>query len=342
MKQASYYTVVSGKLKKVRCDLCPHHCLLPEGRTGICLARKNVDGILRSLVYCRPVSTAIDPVEKKPLYHFFPGSYIFSSGPNGCTFKCLFCQNCEISQSFFPAKEISPAVFFESIINSGTIGIAYTYSEPFVWFETIMDVGAMVREHGLKNVMVTNGFMEQKPLSDLLTLVDAMNIDIKSMNPAFYRKMCKAKLAPVLAACETVKKKCHLEITNLLIPGENDSVQDIRQLVDFVSANLGKNTPVHFSRYFPRYKLAVAPTPHSSLALAYEIAREKLEYVYIGNDNSGSGNNTVCPSCGEVLVRRNGYTVSVNQRLGPNPVTGTAICPSCSHQTNIRIAEAGR
>jgi pyruvate formate lyase activating enzyme len=164
-----------------------------------------------------------------------------------------------------------------------------------------------------------------------------MNIDIKSMNPAFYRKMCKAKLAPVLAACETAKKKCHLEITNLLIPGENDSEQDIRQLVDFVAANLGKDTPVHFSRYFPRYKLAVAPTSHSSLALAYEIAREKLDYVYVGNSNSAWGNNTACPECKAVLVHRSDYNVSVNKDLRLNTFDGTAICPSCSHQTNIRI-----
>jgi pyruvate formate lyase activating enzyme len=338
MKDAAYFTIVSPGTAKVRCDLCPHRCLLTDGKTGICLARRNIGGILRSLVYCRPVSTAIDPIEKKPLYHFFPGSRIFSTGPNGCTLKCLFCQNSEISQAVVPTREISAAALAEAIINSGTIGAAYTYSEPFVWFETIMEVGAIVREHGLKNVMVTNGFMEPKPLADLLTLVDAMNIDIKSMDPAFYRTLCKARLAPVLAACETAKKKCHLEITNLLIPGKNDSARDIRLLVEYVATNLGKDTPVHFSRYFPRYRMQAPPTPHKSLLLAYEIAREKLDFVYMGNVDSDVGNDTCCPSCGTVLIRRDGYSIFVNRNITQNPASGTAACPSCNYQTNIVIA----
>ena len=251
MKEAAYYSAVSAEDKTLRCVLCPHHCFLTDGKTGICLARRNIGGILYSLVHLRPVSAAIDPIEKKPLYHFHPGSHIFSSGPNGCTFKCRFCQNCEISQTVLSVREIPSAAFVKSILDSGTIGIAYTYSEPFVWFETIMEIGAIVREHGLVNVMVTNGFMEQKPLADLLTLVDAMNIDIKSMNPAFYRRLCKARLEPVLAACETVKKKCHLEITNLIIPGENDSEKEIRLLVDWIAANLGRDTPLHFSQVLP-------------------------------------------------------------------------------------------
>jgi pyruvate formate lyase activating enzyme len=337
MKKADYFTVVPDAEKTVRCGLCPHHCLLTDGKTGICLARRNTGGVLYSLVYCRPVSAAVDPVEKKPLYHFFPGSSIFSSGPNGCTFKCQFCQNCEISQTIQPTREIPAAEFADSIINSGTIGIAYTYSEPFVWFETIMEVGAIVKEHGLKNVMVTNGFMEQKPLKDLLTLVDAMNIDIKSMNPGFYRRLCKATLAPVLAACETVKKRCHLEITNLLIPGENDSEKDIRELVDYIAVHLGKDTPLHFSRYFPRYRMRVSPTPHKSLVRAREIAREKLDYVYLGNVDPDEGSHTCCPSCNTVLVQRYGYSVSVNKDITKDPSSGAATCPVCTYRTNIII-----
>lgn len=335
MKEAAYYSVVSAEGKKLRCDLCPHRCLLTDGKTGICLARRNTGGILYSLVHLRPVSAAIDPIEKKPLYHFHPGTRIFSSGPNGCTFKCRFCQNCEISQTVLSVREISAAAFVKSILDSGTIGIAYTYSEPFVWFETIMEIGAVVREHGLANVMVTNGFMEQKPLADLLTLVDAMNIDIKSMNPAFYRRLCKARLEPVLAACETVKKKCHLEITNLLIPGENDSEKDICQLVDWVAANLGRDTPLHFSRYFPRYQMDAPPTPAATLLRAHAIAIRKLDYVYLGNMDSQIGSDTRCPSCGTVLVQRNGYSISVNKSLRKETSTGKASCPSCKRATNI-------
>ncbi|HUI90662.1 MAG TPA: AmmeMemoRadiSam system radical SAM enzyme [Chitinivibrionales bacterium] len=339
MKKADYFTVVSSAGKKIRCELCPHHCLLTDGKTGICMMRKNEGGVLYTLTYCRPVSTAVDPVEKKPLYHFYPGSSIFSSGPNGCTFKCCFCQNCEISQMILPTKEIPAKKFAGMIIDSGTIGIAYTYSEPYIWFETIMEVGAMVREKGLKNVMVTNGFMEAGPLNELLTLVDAMNIDIKSMNPAFYRRLCKARLEPVLKTCEAVKKKCHLEITNLLITDENDSEKDIKGLVDYVAANLGKDTPLHFSRYFPRYKMYASPTPQESLLMAYQIAKEKLDYVYLGNVDLNKGSDTHCPSCGNLLVQRRGYSVSFcSPPLKKNPSTNTALCPKCGFRTNIVIA----
>jgi pyruvate formate lyase activating enzyme len=338
MKEAAYYSVLSAEARTLRCNLCPHRCFLTDGKTGICLARRNTGGVLYSLVHLRPVSAAIDPIEKKPLYHFCPGSHIFSSGPNGCTFKCRFCQNCEISQAVLSVREIPAAAFVKSILDSGTIGIAYTYSEPFVWFETIMEIGAIVREHGLVNVMVTNGFMEQKPLADLLTLVDAMNIDIKSMNPSFYRRLCKARLEPVLAACETVKKKCHLEITNLIIPGENDSEKDIRLLVDWIAANLGRDTPLHFSRYFPRYKMDAPPTPEATLLRAHDIARDKLDYVYLGNLDSDIGNDTRCPLCGTVLVQRNGYSISVNKSLKKDASTGKAACPSCNFKTNIILS----
>jgi pyruvate formate lyase activating enzyme len=337
MKKADYFTVVSGAEKKVRCDLCPHRCLLTDGKTGICMVRRNEGGILCTLTYFRPVSTAIDPIEKKPLYHFYPGSTIFSSGPNGCTFKCAFCQNCEISQMVQPTREIPAKKFADMIINSGSIGIAYTYSEPYVWFETIMTFGRTVRDNGLKNVMVTNGFMEPKPLKDLLTLIDAMNIDIKSINPGFYRRLCKARLEPVLRTCEEVKKKCHLEITNLLIPGENDSEKDIKGIVDYMSANLGKDTPLHFSRYFPRHKMRALPTHQKTLLLAYEIAREKLDYVYLGNVDTDYGSNTCCPSCNLLMITRNGYSVSMDPRINKYPASNTALCPRCGFQTNIVI-----
>ena len=337
MKTADYFTVVSGAEKKVRCDLCPHRCLLTDGKTGICMVRRNEGGVLCTLTYFRPVSTAIDPIEKKPLYHFYPGSTIFSSGPNGCTFKCAFCQNCEISQMVQPTREIPAKKFADMIINSRSIGIAYTYSEPYVWFETIMEVGRIVKECGLKNVMVTNGFMEQKPLKDLLTIIDAMNIDIKSINPGFYRRLCKARLEPVLKTCEEVKKNCHLEITNLLIPGENDSEKDIKGIVDYIGANLGKDTPLHFSRYFPRHKMHVLPTHQKTLLLAYEIAKEKLDYVYLGNVETDHGSNTCCPSCTLLMITRNGYTVSMDPRINKNPATNTARCPRCGFQTNIVI-----
>jgi pyruvate formate lyase activating enzyme len=336
--KADYCTVLSEESRKIRCDLCPHHCILTDGKTGICLVRRNAGGVLYSLNYCRPVSTAIDPIEKKPLFHYFPGSTIYSTGPSGCTFKCLFCQNCEISQNVVRAKEIPVRTLAEDVNASGTIGIAYTYSEPYTWFETIMDVGAIVKENGLKNVMVTNGFMEPGPLSRLLTVVDAMNIDIKSIRPGFYRRLCKARLEPVLRSCEQVKKRCHLEITNLLIPGENDSENDIGDLVDFVAGNLGKDTPLHFSRYFPRYKMDLPSTSSASLRRAKEIAQSRLDYVYVGNIDIDEGSNTHCPSCMRLLINRQGYEVSVKAALVKDSASGTAHCPYCGFQTNIIVA----
>jgi pyruvate formate lyase activating enzyme len=335
MKKAAYCTTLDNN--KVRCGLCPHHCLLTDGKRGLCLTRQNVHGELISLNYCRPVSSHIDPIEKKPLYHFYPGSEIFSSGPNGCTFKCLFCQNCDIAQSIVPTTEVTAESFAKAVIESNTIGVAYTYSEPYIWFETIMEVGAIVKEHGLKNVMVTNGFMEPAPLSDLLIVVDAMNIDIKSIRPDFYRKLCKAELAPVLRTCETVKKKCHLEITNLVIPGENDTEKDFRELVDFVSLNLGKDTPLHFSRYFPRNKAAYPPTEESTLFRAWDIAREKLDYVYVGNIDGRDKSNTYCPSCKEIIIKRSGYSIAPSEGLKIFDGKKTASCPACGFETNIRM-----
>jgi pyruvate formate lyase activating enzyme len=280
---------------------------------------------------------SIDPIEKKPLYHFFPGSGIFSSGPNGCTFKCQFCQNCEISQEILPVREIPAKDFADEVINSKTIGIAYTYTEPYIWFETIMEIGPIVKKRGLKNVMVTNGYMEPAPLADLLTVVDAMNIDIKSIRPAFYKKLCKAELEPVLRTCETVKKHCHLEITNLLIPGENDSPDDVRDLVAYVAENLGKDTPLHLSRYFPRFKMTSPPTPEKSLFDALEIARRDLQYVYVGNIQSSEASNTSCPVCHDVLVKRSGYSIEMAPGLKTKGSGNFALCPKCGVETNIII-----
>jgi pyruvate formate lyase activating enzyme len=335
MKTASYFTALDDG--KVRCELCPHHCMLQDGKRGLCLTRQNIGGKLVSLNYCRPVSSHIDPVEKKPLYHFFPGSQIYSCGPNGCTFKCIFCQNHDISEKIVATTEVSVGSFAQAIVDSGTIGVAYTYSEPYIWFETIMDVGKIVKEHGLKNVMVTNGFMEPAPLNELVAVVDAMNIDIKSIRPEFYEKLCKAQLAAVLRTCETVKKYCHLEITNLVIPGENDTEDDFMKLVEFVAHHLGKDTPLHFSRYFPRNRATYPPTPESTLDLAWKIGCSRLDYVYVGNMDSRDKSNTCCPACKKVLIRRSGYSIALTEGLKKAAGKATADCPACGAPTNILL-----
>jgi pyruvate formate lyase activating enzyme len=232
-------------------------------------------------------------------------------------------------------REISAEKFAQMIISSGTIGIAYTYSEPYIWFETIMDVGKIVREAGLKNVMVTNGYMEPEPLAELLKVVDAMNVDIKSMNPKFYKELCKAELAPVLRTCETVKKNAHLEITNLVIPGENDIDEEFSLLVDFIANNLGKDTPLHLSRYFPRYKLKTPPTPEKTLVRAMEICSQKLDYVYVGNMSAGDMENTYCPLCKSLLIERTGYMVNIKplfKKAGKG-----ASCGKCGVEILIQV-----
>ncbi len=334
MKEAIYYKSFSEK--KVQCFLCPHHCKINEGKHGICLTRENHNGTLFSTNYCRPVSTAIDPIEKKPLYHFYPGSSILSAGPNGCTLKCRFCQNFEISQDILPTRQFTADELVEKIKHSNSKGIAYTYSEPYIWFETIMAIGPKIKEMGMVNVMVTNGYMEPDPLTDLLTVVDAMNIDIKSMDENFYRTLCKGDLAAVLRTCETVKKHCHLEITNLLITDENDSEDDIRKLVDYIASDLGKDTPLHISRYFPRYKMQTRATSETSLLTAWEIAHSKLDYVYLGNIYSDEKSNTLCPSCNTLLVKRTGYMTSVEKDLIKNS-EGTCVCNTCYTPLNFVI-----
>lgn len=334
MKEAAYYSRLDNG--QVSCSLCPHHCKIPSGHHGLCLTRENINGSLIASNYCRPVSTAIDPIEKKPLFHFYPGSSIFSTGPAGCNFKCGFCQNFEISQNVLDVQEIALERLFKLVVESGTIGIAYTYSEPTIWFETIMDLGTMVRSHGLKNVMVTNGYIEQAPLNDLLQIVDAMNIDIKSMDPSFYRRLCKGSLNEVLRTCETAKKAgCHIEITNLLIPGENDSAEETARLVEFIASSLGRETPLHFSRYFPRYRMDHPPTSFPSLENAWEIARERLDYVYIGNVPTGEKENTCCPKCGAKLVSRQGYATATTPFLVPDTDTAGSParphCAKCNH-----------
>jgi pyruvate formate lyase activating enzyme len=336
MKEAAWYHPITDN--RVVCDLCPHHCRMRDGQHGICLTRVNVGGRLVSENYCRPVSTAVDPIEKKPLFHFYPGSVIFSTGPNGCTFKCGFCQNCDISQKRLHLREVSPDWLVSQAAKNGSIGIAYTYSEPTIWFETIMETGALAKKQGLKNVMVTNGFIEQGPLRELLTVVDAMNIDIKSMNPSFYRRICKGSLDPVLRACETVKKSgCHLEITHLLIPGENDDSSETEALAAFIAGHCGKDTPLHLSRYFPRHAMNHPPTPERLLNQAWGIAKQRLDHVYIGNCSAGNRENTFCQGCGALLISRKGYCVSLSHSLKKDPDTPdkNPRCAACGSPLGI-------
>ncbi|MDO8623345.1 MAG: AmmeMemoRadiSam system radical SAM enzyme [archaeon] len=284
MHQAVLYKK-EGKSKRVICSACSHRCLIENGQTGICGVRKNLDGKLFLLVYGKIVAEHVDPIEKKPLYHFLPKSYAYSIGTVGCNFKCGFCQNYDISQSeLIQGKETTSNEIVERAIKSKCKSIAYTYNEPTIFIEFVKDVAILAKKKGLKNILVTNGYMTKECLDFMKGYIDAMNIDLKSFNDKFYIKHCKARLKPVLETIKLAhKRRIHIEITTLLIPGENDSEEELEKIAKFI-ASVDKNIPWHISRFFPMYKMTNKPlTEHEKLKKAYEIGKKYLNHVYIGN-----------------------------------------------------------
>ncbi len=317
---------------QVACDLCPVGCRLREGRDGPCASRANRGGVMELLSYGRVVSAAVDPIEKKPLYHFHPGCDILSVAAPGCNLHCLFCQNWNISQDGkAPTMPADPVDLVTAARRQKSVGIAYTYSEPLVWYEFVRDTARLAHDAGLKNVLVTNGYLNPEPLQALLPLIDAANIDLKSMDDRFYRRICKARLEPVLAAIRQFHAAgVHLEITNLLIPGHNDSDGQIGSLVDFV-AGLDPDIPLHFSAYHPAWRMDAPPTPPQTLLRARELARRRLRWVYLGNAALSEGRDTACPDCGTVLVARRGFRATVK-------VDENGACPTCGRQAPFVLA----
>lgn len=311
MKTAKFWTQ-AGK-GQVQCKLCPHGCIVGEGETGLCRVREARGGELLALGYGLLSSAGMDPIEKKPLYHFFPGKMIFSIGGWGCNFRCDFCQNWTISQQIvMESRRHSPEDVVARASDSGSAGIAYTYNEPLVGYEFVEACARLARSEGLVNVLVTNGFIRSDPAAELLPLIDALNIDIKSMDEAFYREQCGGALAPVLAFAKQAQVMgCHLEVTTLLIPGLNDSADGIDRLATWINENLGETTPLHLSAYHPQHKLNIPATPLSVLEHAYRICRKKLSHVYLGNVSTRTGQDTVCSKCGECIIARRGYATDV-------------------------------
>ncbi len=307
MEEARFYEKLPDKA--VQCHLCPHECLIVLGKRGICRVRENQHGTLYSLIYGRLTSEAVDPVEKKPLYHFHPGSTAYSIGTRGCNLACSFCQNWEISQGTVSTYPTTSQKIVASTRHHQCEGIAYTYNEPSIWYEFVYDTAVLARKEGLYNVLVTNGYIQEEPLRNLLPFIDALNVDVKSFRDSFYKDLCRGKLSPVLKTVEIAKKYAWVEVTTLLIPGRNDSNEEIEALVDWV-ASLGVETPLHFSRYFPNYNLDLPSTPVETLEKARSIALKKLRYVYIGNVWGHEGDNTYCCHCGEPLIVRRGFSAS--------------------------------
>jgi pyruvate formate lyase activating enzyme len=313
VQEALFYEKGDGG--RTFCRLCPRLCSIRDGRTGFCRVRENRQGVLYTLNYGRVSSCALDPIEKKPLYHFYPGSFILSLGSVGCNLRCGFCQNWQIAHADPRTVYLSPAEAVAAAreqVDRGypNVGLAFTYNEPFIWYEYVYDTARLARREELKNVLVTNGYVSEEPLRQILPYIDAMNIDVKGFTDEYYRGTCAGRLEPVVRTVEIARRHCHVELTTLLVPGLNDSEEEIRRLVDWV-AGLDPDIPLHFSRYFPNFEFDLPPTPLETLQRAREIAREKLRHVYIGNAPELGGSDTLCPSCGEILIRRTGYRVQV-------------------------------
>jgi len=326
--EALYYEKLADG--RVRCGLCPHACTIRPGAAGLCRQRENVDGTLISRIYARATSVAMDPIEKKPLYHFHPGRAILSLGTNGCNFACLNCQNWSISQEDAPTQGLEPEAAVQLAAESDSFGIAYTYNEPLIWYEYVLDTSKLAHERGLKNVLVTNGFIRPEPLRELLPFIDALNIDLKSIRESFYKEICRGRLGPVLETAEAAKRAAHVEVTNLIIPTHNDSDEDLTGLADWIREHLGADTPTHLSAYTPRYRLNAPPTPLSTLERGYAIFSERLDHVYLGNVPGGKGSDTHCVRCGAALIRRRSYHAQV---VG---LDGRA-CKACGEELNVVI-----
>jgi len=314
VKEASFYKQLESNA--VECNLCAHNCKLSPGQTGICGVRQNVDGKLMSLVYGQAVAVHVDPIEKKPLFHVAPGSRSFSMATVGCNFKCKFCQNSSISQANGPqalersCEYVEPIRMIEVASEQGCRSVAYTYTEPTIYFEYASECATLAKDVGIYNIFVSNGFMNPEPLKAISPVLDAANIDLKSFRDEFYRKFIGARLTPVLDTLKLMKSLgIWVEVTTLIIPEHNDSPEELLDIAEFISTELGTETPWHISRFYPQYKMTnVPPTPQATLDRAHQIGLDAgLKYVYTGNVHGHPSESTCCPGCGEIVIKRLGF-----------------------------------
>ena len=329
-KLSPYFTPLGGG--DVRCDLCPRSCRVSKGKRGFCRVRENRDGKYYSLVYGNPCAIHLDPIEKKPLFHVLPATTSFSLATAGCNLQCKFCQNWEISQASpedLYNYDVPPELVIGKAKEMGARSVAYTYVEPMIFYEYMTDIGELAKRAGLLNVCHSNGFINPEPLRNLCRVMDAANIDLKGFTEDFYRDVCSGELQPVLETLKTYKReKVHLEITNLVIPTKNDDLSTLKEMCVWIQKELGAETPLHFSRFYPLFKLkGLPPTPVSTLERARSIAQSAgLEYVYIGNVPGHEGENTFCPKCKKMVIKRAGYMVGeVNLKEGKCKFCGKPI-----------------
>jgi pyruvate formate lyase activating enzyme len=328
MKEAMLYQRLPRG--KVRCDLCAHHCVIFPGQVGICRVRENRDGTLYSLVYGHTAGQEVDPIEKKPLFHFYPGSTAYSISTVGCNFHCQFCQNWTISQAVDPSQfligeDLTPQQIVDRALNHGCKSVAYTYTEPTVFFEYALDTAEIAHTHGLKNIFVTNGYETAEAVEVIRPYLDAANVDLKSFSDHYYRKIVGATIEPVLETIRLVKSlEIWLEVTTLVVPGLNDSPDEFRRIARFLAEEVGFETPWHVSRFFPTHKMPdLPPTELASLMQAREIGLEEgLKYVYVGNIGETDLENTHCPGCNLLLIERSILGVAAN-------TVRDGACPRC-------------
>ena len=342
--KAMLWTPVEDEAGAVRCNLCAHRCLIREGRKGICLVRENVDGELYTLVYGRVISAHVDPVEKKPLFHFYPGSGAFSIATVGCNYRCHWCQNWEISQAvreehiIFGGQAATPAELVAAAQRTGSRSIAYTYTEPTIFFEYAYDTARLAHEAGIANIFVTNGYMTAEALETIQPYLDAANVDLKAFRDETYRKLIGARLQPVLDGLVRMKQAgVWVEVTTLVVTDLNDSEEELRQIATFIRDELGPDTPWHVSRYHPAFKYDAPPTPLDRLVRAWQIGKEEgLRYVFVGNvpgwmlPKGVEGESTYCHACGARLISRWGFSVRQNRVVSAaNGRVRGGVCPEC-------------
>ncbi|MEO0076728.1 MAG: AmmeMemoRadiSam system radical SAM enzyme [candidate division WOR-3 bacterium] len=311
-----FYTKLDNK--KVRCELCPRYCIIEPNKRGFCRNRENRDGVLYSIVYNRPCTIGIEPIEKAPFYHFLPGEMRLTLATASCNQRCKYCQNWEISQkSVDELKNYykTPADIVALAEQESLKIICFTYTEPVVFYEYMYDIAKLARAKGIKTAVVSGGFINTAPLQELCKVVDAIKIDLKGFDETFYREVCGSELAPILSAIKTVKESgVHLELVNLVVPTLNDDTNKIKAMCQWIKENIGSDIPLHFTRFFPQYKLQnLPPTPITTLEKAVAIGQKVgLKYVYIGNVPGHKYDNTYCPSCRKLLIKRQGYSILEN------------------------------
>jgi pyruvate formate lyase activating enzyme len=327
-KLSPYFTPLGGK--RIRCDLCPRECVVSDGGRGYCEVRENRDGKYYSLVYGNPVTWHVDPIEKKPFFHVLPASGSFSIATVGCNFDCKFCQNYEISQAKpddVASFDIPPELLVAAVKRTDCKSIASTYVEPTIFYEYMYDIGVLVKEEGILNVCHSNGYIKQEPLKALCKVLDAACIDLKGFTEDYYRNLTEGTLQPVLETLKTLRREgVHVEIVNLVVPTKNDNMDEIRQMCLWIKEELGAETPLHFSRFYPMYKLRnLPPTPVPTLEDARKVALSVgLQYVYIGNVPGHEGENTYCPQCEKLVIQRLGYRILQKNLNGGK-------CQYCGH-----------